>query len=123
MKTFADLKEGDTIYAIYPKYYKNGSFWRWDIGAFKITQWYWWIPYSDGNARLAIKLDNGFCFNPVSNQVFHDGIDKGDEGTGTLSAMNVIYLININNIKLIHDYEYIVKDIPKTLLKKYKIKL
>lgn len=122
MKTFGDLKEGDTIYAIYPKYYKNGSFWRWDINKFKITQWYEWIPYSNGNACLIIKLDNGFCFHPEANQIVHDGRDD-EESVGVIGGTWVMYLIDINNIKLITHYEWVIKDIPKTLRKKYKINL
>lgn len=119
MKTFGDLKEGDTVYTIYPKYYKNGS-WRYEIGDFKIKELYEWIPYTSGDCKLIICLDNGFYFTPISNDSFHIGTDN-EGGPGKTNNFMVEYFTDINNIRLIDNYEYVIKDIEKTLRKKYKL--
>lgn len=117
MKTFGDLKVGDTVYAIYPKYYKNGS-WRYEIGDFKIKQMYEWVPYTNGHCCLIIHLDNGFYFTPQSYRSFHLGSDN-EGGPGKTYNFTVEYFTDIKNIKLIEHYEFVIKDIEKTLRKKY----
>lgn len=119
MKTFGDLKEGDTVYAIFPEYDNDGS-WCYTIDDFKIIEWLDWIPYTDGVANLIIKLDNGFYFKPDSNQAFHLGSDN-EGGAGKTYNFNVEYFTDINNIKLIENYEFVIKDIEETLKEKYNI--
>lgn len=121
MKTFGDLKVGDTVYAIYPKYYKNGS-WRYEIGDFKITYKYEWEQYTNGHCWLIIRLDNGFYFRPESYQSFHLGSDNED-GPGKTYNFNVEYFTDLKNIKLIEFYEFVIKDIENTLRNKYKINI
>lgn len=115
MKTFGDLKVGDTVYCIFPKYMSDDS-WRCFIDDFKIVEKCELDKYNNGVSWLSIKLDNGFYFKPESNQSFHLGCDYEE---GSTYNFTVEYFTDIKNIKSITNYESVIKDIEQDLRRKY----
>lgn len=119
MKTFDDLKDGDIVYVIHPEYIDD-DFSHWIIEEPKIKSIYTLGYFLNGNKHLGIFLDNGYYFEPISNDTYHSG--SSDENTwGKIADPRVEYLVDIKHINKIFDYKYIIKEMDINSREKYNL--